>query len=51
MREEGCVVGGVFYIAARLDVWADEIEAFEAVKTAEEIALFVRDFVKAHHFN
>ena len=29
---------------------ADEVEAFEAVQTAEEVALFVGDFVEAHHF-
>ena len=51
MRKGGGAGGGMFYVTARLDVWADEVEAFEAAKTAEEVALFVRDFVKTHHFN
>ena len=50
MRQRGGVGGGMSYVAARLDVWADEVEAFEAAKAAEEVALFVRDFVKAHRF-
>ena len=51
MREGGVVGGWVFDVTAGLDVWTDEVEAFEAVQTVEEVALFVGDFVEAHHFN